>query len=299
MANEPERKKSSLGDKLKKGKDVLFGTSENIPRVIEVDMVKLRANPDQPRRQFDEEALQELAASIEQHGLIQPITVMRDPENEDGFIMVAGERRFRAFQKLGRDSIPTIITRGNPDEIALIENIQRENLNSIEEAEALQKMMQRHGYTQEELAKIVGKARTTITELLSLTSLPEEIRQECRTSDAGVSKSALVELTRIKNTDKQLKIWEEIKHGGLTVRAARQKKASKPSTPKAPLSPALTVLSSGKHFVERLRSMQAENATLDEASYNEVLSLWHEMGNLIEQVKTTAKTDGSTPGNRG
>ncbi|WP_261771972.1 ParB/RepB/Spo0J family partition protein [Nitrosococcus oceani] len=100
-------------------------------------LTNLRENPDQPRKAFDEAALQKLADSIEQHGLIQSITVASDPGNEEGYMVVAGERRFRAFKQLGRETIPAIVTQGNRDEIALIENLQRENLNPLEEAEAL------------------------------------------------------------------------------------------------------------------------------------------------------------------
>jgi ParB family chromosome partitioning protein len=150
----------------------MFGLSPDLPRIIEVDLAKLRPNPDQPRTVFKEEALQELADSIKQHGLIQPIAVVHDGDKEGSFVIVAGERRFRAYQLLGRATIPAIITSGNPDEIALIENIQREDLSPIEEAEALAKMMNRHSYKQEELAKIIGKSRVTVTELLGLNTHP-------------------------------------------------------------------------------------------------------------------------------
>ena len=183
-------KTTALSEKL--SRDVFFGTSPNLPRIIEVDLSKLRPNPDQPRRDFNQESLRELADSIAQHGLIQPIAVARDPEDDRRFIIVAGERRFRAFQLLDRETIPAIITSGAPDEIALIENIQRENLHPLDEALALANLMTRHNYTHEEISKVVGKARNTVTELLLLTTLPERIQDECRTSDM-ISKSMLIE----------------------------------------------------------------------------------------------------------
>ena len=130
--------------------DYMFGLSPEMPRIIEIELTKLRPNPDQPRKVFNEETIKELAASIEQHGLIQPISVVTDPENRDGFMIVAGERRYRAHQHLGRTTITAIITQGNSDEIALIENIQREDLSPIDQAEGLTSMMERHGYKQEE-----------------------------------------------------------------------------------------------------------------------------------------------------
>jgi ParB family transcriptional regulator, chromosome partitioning protein len=222
MAN---KKQPMLSDKL--AKDVLFGISADLPRIIEVGLQKLRPNPDQPRSNFSEDALRDLAGSIEQHGLIQPIAVIEDPENEGGFIIVAGERRYRAFKLLGKETIPAITTSGNPDEIALIENMQREDLSPIEEAEALEKLMERHKYKQEDLAKVIGKARTTVVELLSLNNLPEEIKSECRTSDIA-SKSVLIEIVRLKTSREQLKFWKGFKKGDKpTVRVARAHKSGK------------------------------------------------------------------------
>jgi ParB family transcriptional regulator, chromosome partitioning protein len=111
--------------------DFMFGLSPEMPRIVEIELTKLRPNPDQPRKVFNEETIKELASSIEQHGLIQPISVIPVPES-DGFVIVAGERRYRAHQHLGKTTITAIITKGNSDEIALIENIQREDLSPID-----------------------------------------------------------------------------------------------------------------------------------------------------------------------
>jgi ParB family chromosome partitioning protein len=201
----------------------LYGLSPGMPRIIEVELTKLRPNPDQPRKLFNEETIKELAASIEQHGLIQPISVVPDPESQEGFVIVAGERRYRAHQRLGKATITAIITKGNSDEIVLIENIQREDLSPIDQAEGLAGMMERYGYKQEDLAKVVGKSRPTVTELLSLNSLPQEIKQECRTFD--VPKSFLVQIVRRK-LEEQLQFWGEYKKGEVkTVREAKKRKA--------------------------------------------------------------------------
>lgn len=220
----PRRTKTvPLSSKLRP--DVFFSTSPDLPRIIEIDVQKLRPNPDQPRKFIDKTSLRELADSIAQQGLIQPIAVAPDPESDEQFIVVAGERRWRACKLLERETIPAVITQGNPDEIALIENIQRENLTPIEEAEALAKIMERHGYRQEDLGRIVGKAQNTVSETLRLNKLPQTIKDEYRTSDIiNISKSALIELARIKNRENQLAIWEAFKNGHLTVQAARAKK---------------------------------------------------------------------------
>jgi ParB family chromosome partitioning protein len=217
--------------------DFMFGMSPEMPRIIEIELTKLRPNPNQPRKRFNDETIKELAASIGQHGLIQPISVVPDPENPEGFVIVADERRYRAHQHLKRPTITAIITKGNSDEIALIENIQREDLSPMDQAEGLAGMMERHGYKQEELAKVVGKSRPTVTELLSLNSLPEEIKQECRTFD--VPKNFLVQIVRSK-PEEQLQFCEEYKKGEVkTVREAKKRKAGEeieaaPQVPKKP-----------------------------------------------------------------
>src|SRR5215510_15015349 len=169
MAKRP--KTTPLAQKLRR--DVFFGTSPDLPRIIEVDLVKLRPNPEQPRMVSTAAPLEALARPIAQHGLIQPIAVARDPEHADGFIVVAGERRYRAFQRLGKETIPAIVTTGDAAEIALIENMQREDLHPLDEAQGLAHLMQKHGYTQDEVSKVVGKARRTVGELLGLMALPQ------------------------------------------------------------------------------------------------------------------------------
>jgi len=122
-------------------------------------------------------------------------------------------------------SIPAILATGHPDELALIENIQRENLHPIDEALVLQGLMERYGYTQEELAQVVGKSRVSMTELLSLTRLSSEVQGECRTSD--VSKSALVEIARVEDPAAQHKLLAQAKAGRLTVATAREVKSAR------------------------------------------------------------------------
>lgn len=278
-------RKATLGSKLKQSKNLLFGTSENLPRIIEVDLAKLQPNPDQPRQNFDEEALRGLAESIEQHGLLQPIAVAKDPKREDGYIIVAGERRYRAHQLLGRDTIPAVMTSGNLDEVSLIENIQREDLNPLEEAEALRKMIERHGYTQSELGKVIGKKQNTVSELLKLTTLPQLIKDEYVASGA-VSKSALIELSRVKGKEAQLRFWNEIRTGSLTVRAARSKKSGKPNTrtheDKLSHTPSLVKL--GRRFVVELRNTESKAQELDDVTYGELLELYREIGERVEKL---------------
>ena len=174
---------------------------------------------------FDETSLHELASSISKHGLLQPITVKRDQKNKLGHVIVAGERRFRAFELLKRPTIPAVITSGNADEIALIENLQREDLNPIEEAQALQHLKDKYGYTQEELGQAMGKARPTITNLLKLNDLPKKIKQESLAKNT--SKSFLMELSRINDPKKQMALWNDAKARGVTIKEVRSRQKTK------------------------------------------------------------------------
>ena len=198
----------------------LFGASADLPRITEIDIEKIAPNPDQPRKYFDGESLEEMAASIESKGLLQPILV-RVGEGDD-YVIVAGERRYRAHKLLNRPTIAAIITSGNTDEIALIENIQRENLRPLEEAEALQRLIDRHSYTHEDVARVIGKARNTITALLSMLTIPEDIRAEC-SADDRISKSFLIELASVPHA-KQREMWEALQGRPKTGDAVRKAK---------------------------------------------------------------------------
>ena len=212
----------------------MFGTSADLPRIVEIDLVNLRRNPQQPRQFFDEKALRELADSIQEKGLLQPIVVRTDGEidGRQQYMVVAGERRFRAHQLLDKATIAAIVTEGDTEEIALIENMQREDLKPLELAEALSRLIETHQYTHEVAAKMLGKARNTLTQLLSLNRLDKQIKAECPTSD--ISKSVLIELAKMP-PEEQLAAWERLKSGTGTVRDARVVKAKGVDAPTEPV----------------------------------------------------------------
>lgn len=191
---------------------------------IEVDSI--RENPCQPRQHFDPEKMAELTRSVQRTGVIQPIAVRF---GEDGFFyLVAGERRLRASKDAGLKTIPAVITKGEPAEIALIENIQREDLNPIEEAEAMERMIREYRHTHENLAHIVGKSRTTVTEILSLNKLPESVKEECRRVDI-YPKRMLFEIVRQKTPEKMTALFEKIKAGNLKSDQVRELTGKKSS----------------------------------------------------------------------
>ena len=150
--------------------------SSSLQSSTQIPLSSIRPNPYQPRKVFDEKALQELAASIEEHGIFTPLLLR---ESVQGYEIIAGERRFRAAKIAGLDSVPAIIVNFNDEqmmEIAILENVQREDLNAIEEANAYKNLMDRLGYTQEVLAKRVGKSREYCANILRLLKLPLEVQ---------------------------------------------------------------------------------------------------------------------------
>lgn len=196
-----------------------------------IEIEKISPDPGQPREYFEPEALTDLKQSIKEKGVLQPIIVRKENGN---VILVAGERRLRAAKMAGLTIIPTVNTNGNPAEIALIENIQRENLTPIEEAKAYKKIIEEHGYTHEKLSKAIGKGRSTISEILSINKLPEEIKDECKSSNE-YSKAVLVEIAKQKTKIKMISTFNEIKENKLGVRQTR--KISRPPNIKNIRSP--------------------------------------------------------------
>lgn len=175
---------------------------------LRIEINQISPDPDQPRKYFNPERLSELSKSIKQNGVLQPILVRRDSKAK--IWLVAGERRYRAAQLAGLDVIPATLTTGDPIEIALIENIQRENLKPVEEAEALARLMNHHKYRQEDLAKVIGKARSTVAETLSLNRLPEGIKEECRRAD-NFSRRLLIEVAKQKTPEKMVSLFRKAK----------------------------------------------------------------------------------------
>lgn len=168
---------------LGQGVGVLFSSEEDDELYFECNIDNITANKLQPRRYFDKKDLQELADSIKEHGILQPLVVRRvDSTNGKAFELIAGERRFRASRLLGMETVPVIVRDIEDEntllELALIENIQRTDLNPVEEAEAYQSLINRFQYTQEQAAAKLGKSRSSIANLLRLLHLPEFVKQD-------------------------------------------------------------------------------------------------------------------------
>jgi ParB family transcriptional regulator, chromosome partitioning protein len=208
---------------LGRGLGALIDDAEKMKQaaISEVELSKIEANPFQPRSKFDEEGLEELAASIREIGLIQPITLRKT--GPDSFQIIAGERRFRAAQKAGLDSIPSYIRHAKDDamlEMALVENIQREDLDAIEIALSYQRLMEELDFTQEEMSSRVGKKRSTIANYLRLLKLPAIIQKALR--DKEISMGHARALINIEDADVQEMIYNQILKYGFSVRKVEE-----------------------------------------------------------------------------
>lgn len=194
---------------------------EGSSSINEIPLSQIHPNPDQPRRVFDDEALSELAVSIRQLGVIQPITLRKIKEND--YQIIAGERRYRASLLADQETIPAYIKTADDEnvmEMALIENIQREDLNSIEIALAYQNLIETYNLTQEQLSERIGKKRTTISNYLRLLKLPAEIQMAIR--DKKIDMAHARTLVTIDNPQLQLEVYELILEDELSVRKVEE-----------------------------------------------------------------------------
>lgn len=182
------------------------GFNRRGPVVVEIDVGRIVTNPDQPRRHFDEADMEALKSSIAQHGLAQPIGVQQLGDGR--FQLVFGERRFRAVRALGHPTIYAVTVTGASDELALIENVVRADLSPFEEGDAYARLMERHGYRQEDVGRIVGKDRVDISRALLISRLPQRIRDEYPLHRPA--RYRLVEIARLKGEGEQLRGWDAL-----------------------------------------------------------------------------------------
>lgn len=217
--------RKKFGPALGRGLDALISTedvrTEGSSTINEINVSLIEPNPNQPRHEFDEEALQELADSIAEIGIIQPIT-LRELEN-GRYQIIAGERRWRASQKAGLTTIPAYIRTASDEnvmEMALIENIQRQDLNSIEIALAYQHLIDEYGLTQEKLSERVGKKRATVANYLRLLKLPAPVQVAIQNHqiDTGHARALLA----LDNPKAQVKVFNEIQNKGFSVRQVEE-----------------------------------------------------------------------------
>ena len=210
---------------------------EQVTHTSRILLTDIQINPKQPRRDFDETALNELAASIKLHDIIQPLTVSKLPGGK--YQLIAGERRFRASKMAGLKDVPAYVRQANDQqllELALLENLQREDLNAVEIAISYKRMMEELDYTQEQVAERMGKERSTVTNYIRLLKLPPDIQLAVRNGTLSMGHARA--LVTIDTIDRQLFVYNEIKQKGLSVRQTEELvrnmyKAEKPGAVKS------------------------------------------------------------------
>ncbi len=249
---------------MKDGNDRVAVINARIP------LNQIEANPDQPRHDFDENALSELAASVKMHDIIQPITVAKVGANK--YRIIAGERRYRAAKIAGLHDVPVYIREVNDSkilELALLENLQREDLNAIEIALSYRQLMEELNYTQEQLAERMGKERSTVTNYIRLLKLPPDIQAAVR--NGKISMGHARALINVDVVDKQLYIFNEIKSKELSVRQTEdlvrklytQEKSVVNSSVKAGLTPSMKKIEDNlaSHFSTKVKIIHSKKGT--------------------------------------
>ena len=209
--------------------ELVTRTGAPVGRMIPIDQLAL--NPDQPRVEVGD--MEELIASIRERGVLEPLLV-KPNESRGGFLIISGERRFRAAKQVGLRELPCIemdVDDRGAAEIALIENLQRKDLTPFEEANGLNVLVERFGYTHEQISKKIGKSRTSVTEAISIAELPEEIRELCRRADIQ-SKSMLVQIARQPSIEAMRSIISKVRLEGADREVIRKTAKAKGSRPR-------------------------------------------------------------------
>jgi ParB family chromosome partitioning protein len=218
-----------------------------------IPIEQLHPNPQQPRRFIDPESLDELTESVRQRGILQPIIVKREG---GGYLIMAGERRYRAARAAGLTVVPAIVRDDDPNEIALIENLQREDLTALEEAEGLGAMVARYGYTHQALAQLLHKSRPYVSNTLVLTRLPAEVKAELHRYPM-ISREILMTIARQGSEAEMLKLWRRVKLTNLSVHKFRESRR-----PESGATRAGEVMAAARRINKKLRGFEA--ACLDD-----------------------------------
>jgi ParB family transcriptional regulator, chromosome partitioning protein len=270
----------------------LFGVDDS-RSLRELDMTAVTPNPLQPRQNFDEAAIAALAASIDRHGLLQPICVRETRANH--YEIIAGERRWRAFRHLGRKIIPALVIRADdPNTLALIENLQREDLDGLETATALSVLLQERGLTHEQLGALVGKSQAYVSRMLGILELPRGILADYA-AHRHVPASAMMIIAETKGAKLQAELWEQAK-AGLSVRGLTQARKQAEATGDAgeaggekPPRPARaaggpsakTALRAAQKGTEALRTWREQGGELSSEQVAALRSLRDEIDGLL------------------
>jgi ParB family chromosome partitioning protein len=231
----------------------------------------------QPPTHFDRQSVKEQSDSIKQKGVLQPVIIRKDPAGK--VILVAGERRFKAAKLAGLEKIPAVMTKGNPLEISIIENLQRENLTPIEEAEALNRMIEEHSYTPDKLAFVIGKAKSTVSETISLNRLPDEIKNQVRRAEQ-YPRRLLIEIAKQENKKAMLDLFKRVKDGGLKSEEVRNISRKRPPRPQR--TPAALALDKALALTNHLSKLDLQ--TIEQGEKTQLIMQLDNLKKAIEKL---------------
>jgi ParB family transcriptional regulator, chromosome partitioning protein len=269
------------------------GVAEAVTNVLRIAIDQIEPNPRQPRHDFDEQALNELAASIRLHDIVQPITVSRLPTGK--YRLISGERRWKAARIAGLKDVPAYIRQANDQELlelALLENLQREDLNAMEIALSYKRMMEELNYTQEQVAERMGKERSTVANYIRLLKLPPDIQVAVRRGEISMGHARA--LINVDTIDKQLYIFNEVRDRGLSVRQTEElvRRLYKGQTPvkdsvKPSLPPAYKKIEDNlaSHFSTRVKLSHNKNG------HGQISIEYYsiqELNKILDQIGVTA-----------
>lgn len=259
---------------------------DSVDRVVYININDIKPNENQPRKNFDEEKINELSASIREHGIIQPLVVRKQGH---GYEIVAGERRWRAARGAQLKEVPCLIREFSDEEnmlIAIIENMQREDLNPIEEAEGLEQMIRTYGMTQEEVSKSVSKSRPYITNALRLLKLPEEIRR--LVAEGRLTAGHARALIPVEDKKLQAELCRKIIEEGLSVRKTEELASKAGKLKKRPVKK--TKSADTVHVERELKDLYGTRVTINEKGKKGNIQLEYygteELNRLIELLKS-------------
>ncbi len=271
------------------GGELKTGVSEQATAIQRIPVENIEPNPKQPRRDFDEQALQELSHSIKLHDIVQPVTVSSLSNGK--YILIAGERRWRAAKMAGLKDVPAYIRKANDKELlelALLENLQREDLNAMEIALSYKRMMEELSHTQEEVAERMGKERSTVANYIRLLKLPPDIQVAVRAGQISMGHARA--LVNVDTVDKQLFIFKEIVKNGLSVRQTEElvRKIYKPTqgvkeASKSTLPPAYKKIEDNlaSHFSAKVKLTHSQKG--NGSILIEYFSI-HDLNKILEQI---------------
>lgn len=255
----------AVGNAIAQAVRPLVGEDGPFSHSFEVDLDRVHPNPDQPRLRHDEAALLELAASMREHGQLQPIVVRADPHRPGHWIVVAGERRVRAARSLGWDKILAVETRSSPAAVALVENLQRVDLDPIEEARGIARLIEELGVSQRDAARLLGRHESDISRIRRILTLPAEFLDALAACAAPPDRELLVELARLPDGPLKSRLLEAALRGRLTVRALREARDRAEMTVREGAGPNHATLGRrARRLSETLRQLALHRAPLRE-----------------------------------